>query len=108
MTENDPDQALREWKRKIFDDSTATIPRLFLQVARRHIHPSAHAVGYTHAEHGIHTVTWLNGSQFGVLSCEGSNDDSNAAITGAVLPLSDSNRSTSPSKTSATTRSHGG
>ncbi|OBG81736.1 hypothetical protein A5699_07885 [Mycobacterium sp. E802] len=89
MTETDPDHALREWKRKVFDDSTATIPRVFLNVARRHVHPSAHAVGYTNSEHGIHTVTWLNGSQFGVLSCEGSNDDSNVAITGAVIPLAE-------------------
>ena len=89
MTENDPDHALREWKRKVFDDSTATIPRVFLNVARRHVHPSAHAVGYTNSEYGIHTVTWLNRSQFGVLSCEGSNDDSNVAITGAVIPLAE-------------------
>ncbi|WP_143546802.1 hypothetical protein [Rhodococcus sp. 06-235-1A] len=89
MTENDPDHALRDWKRKVFDDNTATIPRVFLNVARRHVHPSAHAVGYTNSEHGIHTVTWLNGSQFGVLNCEGSNDDSNVAITGAVIPLSE-------------------
>lgn len=89
MTGTDPDQDLREWKRKIFDDSTATIPRVFLNVARRHIHPNAHAIGYTNSEHGIHTVAWLNGSQFGVLSCEGSNDDSNVAITGAVIPLSE-------------------
>lgn len=89
MTENDPDQGLREWKRKVFDDSTATIPRVFLNVARRHVHPNAHAIGYTNPEHGIHTVTWLNGSQFGVLSCEGSNDDSRVAITGAVIPLAE-------------------
>ena len=34
-------------------------------------------------------LTRLNGSQFGMLTSEGSNDDSNVAITGAVIPLSE-------------------
>lgn len=89
MAENDPDQTLREWKRKIFDDTTAVIPRVFLHVARRHVHPSAFVIGASHPDHGIHHIAWLYGSQFGLLSCEGSNDDSNVAISGAVIPLSE-------------------
>jgi hypothetical protein len=50
---------------------------------------TAHAIGWTHPDHGIHGAAWLNGSQFGVLSCEGSNDDSNVQITGAVMALSE-------------------
>jgi hypothetical protein len=89
MTDDDPDQALREWKRRIFDDATASIPRVFLHVARRHIHPTAHAIGSTHPGDGIHIVAWLNGSQFGVLTCEGFNDDSDVKITGAAMPISE-------------------
>lgn len=90
MTEDiDTDERLRELKRKIFDDSTASIPRVFLNVVRRHVHPGAHAIGWTHPDHGIHGAAWLNGSQFGMLSCEGSNDDSNAQITGVIMPLSE-------------------
>lgn len=86
---NDPDHALRELKRKVFGDSTATIPRVFLNVVRRHVHPDAYVIGWTYPDHGIHGATWLNGSQFGTLACEGSNDDSNAQITGAVMPLAE-------------------
>ena len=50
MSDDDPDHALREVKRKIFGDSTATIPRVFLNVVRRHVHPDAHVIGWTNSE----------------------------------------------------------
>lgn len=89
MTENDLDDALRSFKRKIFGDSTATVPRVFLNVLRRSIPPTAHAVGNSFPDGNYHVVSWLYGSAFGILSSAGSNDDSNAEIEGAILPLSD-------------------
>lgn len=89
MSTDDPDEALREFKRRIFGDRTATVPRVFLYQLRRCIPPTAYAVGRTYPEHRMHHVCWLYGSVFGSMSCEGSNDDSDARIEGAILPLSE-------------------
>jgi hypothetical protein len=89
MTDGDIDDALRSFKRKVFGDSTASVPRVFLNVLRRSLPPTAHAVGNSFPERNYHSVSWLYGSAFGIMSSEGSNDDSNAEIAGVILPLSD-------------------
>jgi hypothetical protein len=61
----------RALKRRIFDDSTASVPRVFLNVLRRSVPPKAYVVGKTYPDHRIHSVSWLCGSAFGAMSCEG-------------------------------------
>jgi hypothetical protein len=89
MLTEDTDEALRALKRKIFDDSTATVPRVFLNVVRRSVPPTAYVVGKTFPDRQIHSVSWLYGTVFGSMSCEGSNDDSDARVEGAIWPLSE-------------------
>ena len=89
MTADGIDDALRAFKRKVFGDSTGSVPRVFLNVLRRSVPPTAHAVGNSYPDRGYHVVMWLYGSVFGLMSCEGSNDDSDTQIEGIILPLSE-------------------
>jgi hypothetical protein len=89
MADGDIEDALRSFKRKVFGDSTASVPRVFLNVLRRSVPPTAHAVGLSFPDRSYHVVSRLYGSAFGKMSSEGNNDDSNSEMEGAILPLSD-------------------